>query len=40
MQKFIKATAHTFVFAYVFWWTLTRDFEYIYSYYATALKGG
>lgn len=40
MLKFFKRVGHGFLFSYVFYYVMTRDLEYIYSYYATALKGG
>lgn len=33
MRRTIKRLTHIIVFTYIFWWTMTRDFEYIYSYY-------
>ena len=33
MRKLLKRALHVYLFTYVMWWTLTRDFDYLLNYY-------
>ena len=33
MRRLLKRALHVYLFTYVMWWVLTRDFDYLLNYY-------